>query len=107
MNNEDIIKKKKVERKNVTVAINPFLYKRLAYLKSVLKDVDLNRSIEKQILLLVEKVEKDYKIDINDWKNTSLCPLCKSKLDLKNGKYGEFLSCSNSECKFTKSLKKS
>lgn len=104
MNDDNIIKKKKLERKTVSVAVNPYLYKRLAHLKSTLKDIDLNRSIEKQILNIVEKLEKDYNIDINAWRELPICPLCKSKLEVKNGKYGEFLSCSSLECKFTKSI---
>ena len=31
-----------------------------------------------------------------------ICPLCKNKTTIRNGKYGEFLGCSNfPKCKFT------
>ena len=37
--------------------------------------------------------------------NNGVCPRCYSKLIIKNGKYGKFLSCSNyPECKYRKSL---
>ena len=43
-----------------------------------------------------------YKNDIEEKKDSKVCPYCKTELVLKNGKYGEFYGCANyPKCKYT------
>ena len=41
----------------------------------------------------------------NDTKDNSICPKCGGKLILRNGKYGDFIGCSNyPNCKYTREI---
>lgn len=45
-------------------------------------------------------------IDKSKLKDIKICPECGGILVLRNGKYGKFYSCNNSECKYTKNMNK-
>lgn len=58
--------------------------------------------LEKEIKNIeITTIKKNKKYDRN------ICPKCGNRLKLKNGKYGEFIGCSNYPyCKYTRHIKK-
>lgn len=103
--------KVKVEGKNNVVLLDNLISKIKEY-QNITLEADIE-AIYKKILELniTEKSErkkhvKNIKYRINEEKkktNNMICPKCGNDLVIKNGKYGEFIGCSNyPKCRFIK-----
>ena len=101
----------KVESKNNVVSLDNLISKIKDYQKVVL-DADIEEIYIKVLELnIIEKSERKkhvrnirYKINEEKKKtNNMICPKCGNDLVIKNGKYGEFVGCSNyPKCRFIK-----
>lgn len=99
---------------------------KINYINTFIKNhrkIRINAKKEHMVqVLLKEDVQKDRLVDhqnqvkfkkvLNEQKTINIyydemCPLCSNFLLIKNGKYGQFIGCSNyPTCKYTKELKK-
>jgi hypothetical protein len=97
--------KKTQKNKVYGFSFNENLVHRLKFVRDHAKKkdcIDINKTLEQEVLNLVMRLEKKYQLNPNSWKNQNRCPKCSSLLLERKGVNGMFMGCSNfPNCKFT------